>query len=769
MNNKNMQLAKKLLKNHFGYENFRQGQEDIISHILNMEDCLGIMPTGAGKSICYQIPAMIFDGVTIVVSPLISLMKDQVDNLNQVGIPATFINSTLSSFDYAQTINNILNNVYKIIYIAPERLATDSFLNLLKQLNVSMFAIDEAHCVSRWGHDFRPSYTEIANIILNLDTRPVVTAFTATATEVVKEDIIGLLHLQTPFTLTTGFDRPNLYFSVETPINRKQFLFDYVKNNQDQSGIIYCLTRKTVDSIYDDLLEFGIAVSKYHAGMSEKQRTSNQNDFVYDKTCVMVATNAFGMGIDKSNIRYVLHYNMPRDLESYYQEAGRSGRDGDNANCILLFNRSDIVTNKLLIEQGNPNQNHSNEYDKLSDMVDYCNTDKCLRKYLLEYFGESPNFDECDNCGNCNSEIEVTDITTDSKKILSCIKRVNERFGMGLVADVLKGSNSAKIRSLGFDNLSTYGIMKDYSKDTIKNIISFLISEGYIISNGDKYPILSLSNSANDILFKNKSVFIKRKIEKLSFSNNHNKLKNINNNSNMEDLQYDENLFSLLKSVRMSIAKDLHIPPFIVCTDVSLKQMSTFFPLTVESLLQIHGIGTHKVEQYGEIFLNTISNYVLENNIDVSSKSITTDINFDFFDINNDFENIAKTPENSSKTTDIYSNISSKSCDLTSIIKEKKEETHITTYNLYNSGKSIDEIANIRGLTKTTIENHLLKCYENDLDIDLTRCVNTQYENDIISAITKLGSEKLKPLKEILPDEVSYFDIKYYVLKFSKN
>lgn len=722
MNNKNMQLAKELLKKHFGYENFRQGQEDIISHILNMEDCLGIMPTGAGKSICYQIPAMIFDGVTIVVSPLISLMKDQVDNLNQVGIPATFINSTLSSFDYAQTINNVLNNVYKIIYIAPERLATDSFLNLLKQLNVSMFAIDEAHCVSRWGHDFRPSYTEIANIILNLDTRPVVTAFTATATEIVKEDIIGLLHLQTPFTLTTGFDRPNLYFSVETPINRKQFLSDYVKNNQDKSGIIYCLTRKTVDSIYDDLLEFGIAVSKYHAGMSEKQRTSNQNDFVYDKTCVMVATNAFGMGIDKSNIRYVLHYNMPRDLESYYQEAGRSGRDGDNANCILLFNRSDIVTNKLLIEQGNPNQNHSNEYEKLNDMVDYCNTDKCLRKYLLEYFGETPDFDECDNCGNCNSEIEVTDITTDSKKILSCIRRMNERFGMGLVTDVLKGSNSAKIRSLGFDSLSTYGLMKDYSKDTIKNIISFLISEGYIISTGDKYPILSLSASASDILFKNKSVFIKKKIEKISTSTNHNKTKNTNNNFSIENLQYDENLFALLKSVRMEIAKNLHVPPFIVCADISLKQMSTFFPLTVESLLKIHGIGAHKVEQYGEVFLNAISNYVMENNIDFSS-----------------------------------------------IVKEKKEETHITTYNLYNSGKSIDEIANIRELTKTTIENHLLKCYENDLDIDLTKCINTQYENDIISAITKLGSEKLRPLKDILPEEVSYFDIKYYVLKFSKN
>ena len=367
------------------------------------------------------------------------------------------------------------------------------------------------------------------------------------------------------------------------------------------------------------------------------------------------------------------------------------------------------------------------------------------------------------NRGNCNSEIEITDITTDSQKILSCIKRMNERFGMGLVTDVLRGSNSSKIKSLGFDTLSTYGIMKDYSKDTIKNIISFLISEGYIISNGDKYPVLLLSASSNDILFKNKSVFIKRKIEKIPPSNNHNKLKNSNNNYNIEDLQYDENLFTLLKSVRMEISKNLHIPPFIVCADVSLKQMSTFFPLTVESLLQIHGIGAHKVEQYGEIFLKTISNYVIENNIDISSKPIIHSSTSCSSDVNKDFNNVKKSLKTSNKIVNISSPSSS-----TSIIKEK-EETHITTYNLYSSGKSIDEIANIRELTKTTIENHLLKCYENNLDIDLTKCVNTQYENDIISAISKLGCEKLRPLKEILPDAVSYFDIKYYVLKFSKN
>ena len=737
--NSQLQNAKALLNKFFGYENFRPGQEEIIKHILNNEDCLGIMPTGAGKSICYQIPAMLFDGITIVVSPLISLMKDQVDSLNQVGIPATFINSTLTSSEYSQTIINILHNVYKIIYIAPERLDTDSFLNLLKQLNISMFAIDEAHCVSRWGHDFRPTYTEIANVILNLKVRPVVTAFTATATELVKDDIINLLHLKEPFTLTTGFDRPNLYFSVETPENRKDFIYKYVKEHSNESGIIYCLTRKTVDNIYDNLLKLGISVSKYHAGMTEKQRTLNQDDFVYDRTSVMVATNAFGMGIDKSNIRYVVHYNMPRDLESYYQEAGRAGRDGDFSDCILLFSRADIVTNKLLIEQGNPYGEHFSEYQKLNEMVDYCNTDKCLRKYLLEYFGETPSFTQCDNCSNCNSEIEKTDITIDSKKILSCIKRMHERFGMGLVTDVLKGTNSAKIRNFGFDTLSTYGIMKDYSKDTIKSLISFLVSEGYINYVGDKYPILTLDISANDVLFKNKSVFIKRKIEKSKVQS---KKTNVLLNS-----EYDENLFNILKSVRMEIASNLHIPPFIVCTDVSLKEMSTFYPLTVESLLKIHGIGTNKVEQYGEAFLSAISKYVLENNIDVEEHL-------------KKFSNYNSVSQNARQSS---SETRTKKQE-----KPHKEDTKIVSYNLFKEGKSIDEIVALRKLTKNTIENHLLACFEDGLDINLDNYLHTEYKAQICSAIKLLGTEKLKPLKEYLPDEVSYFDIKYYIIEMEK-
>lgn len=693
------------------------GQEEIIKHIVNGEDCLGVMPTGAGKSICYQIPAMYFDGITVVISPLISLMKDQVDSLSSVGISATYINSTLSTRDYMQTIENAKHGMYKIIYIAPERLASESFIALLNTLNISMIAIDEAHCVSQWGHDFRQSYLDISKVVASLSKRPVITAFTATATEIVKQDIINLLKLSNPFTLTTGFDRANLLFSVQTPENKKDFVLNYLKNevNKNRSGIIYCLTRKIVDSLYNDLLDEGFAVSHYHGGMSDKDRAQNQYDFVYDKTNIMVATNAFGMGIDKSNVRYVIHYNMPKDLESYYQEAGRSGRDGDYAECILLFSRADIVKNKFLIEQ-TPG-NHSIEYSKLNDIVDYCNTDKCLRKYILEYFGETPSFDNCSYCSNCNSETQITDITLDSQKILSCIKRMGERFGSGVVADVLRGSKSSKILQLGFNNLSTYGIMSDYSKDTLKDIISFLISEGYIKSVGDKYPILTLEDKANDVLFKNKPVTIKRKIEKTA-----NKDKILTN--------YDTELFEILKTLRHNIADSLNVPPFLVFADTSLKEMCTYYPQTEDAFSNISGVGANKLEKYGSYFIETIKSYAENHTLhDVPATKI-----------------LASTK-----------------------ILIPKIDTKIVSYDLYNEGKTIEEIAKIRNLTRQTIEGHLVKCFELDMDIDLEKEIQTQYENDIYEAIKKVGTEKLKAIKEVLPNEVTYLDIRYYIAKLNKN
>lgn len=711
-----MNEAQNILKKYFGYENFRPGQEEIIGHILNHEDVLGIMPTGAGKSVCYQVPAMILEGVTIVISPLISLMKDQVDSLNEIGIPATFINSTLSYNNYEQTIENIVHDVYKIIYVAPERLNSDTFLNLLNKINISMVTIDEAHCVSQWGHDFRPSYCEIANMILNLKKRPIVSAFTATATELVKNDIVNLLHLENPYCLTTGFDRKNLKFSVENPSDKFEFIENYLESHKNEAGIIYCLTRKNVDNVFDKLSDLGLLVSRYHGGMTEKQRRLSQEDFTFDRTNIMVATNAFGMGIDKSNIRYVIHYNMPKDLESYYQEAGRGGRDGEKADCILLFSRSDIVTNKVLIESIPSGTSHYQEYEKLNDMVDYCNTDKCLRKYILEYFGETTDFDNCGNCSNCLDDSELTDITADTQKVLSCIKRMNERFGSSMVVDVLRGSKGSRILSLGFDSLSTYGIMKDYPKDSLRDLISYLITEGYIKSIGDKYPVLMLTPLSNDVLFNGAKVYTKLKLNKAESKSASSK-----DQTNTTQTKFDENLFAILSDLRKKIANENFIAPFIVFSDVSLKQMSTFYPTDAENMLKIEGVGLNKLVKYGNVFIEAISDYVSKNNIDVPDLATTKK---------------AKTP---------------------------KQDTKLVSYEMFSNGMSIEDIVNERGLTRITIEGHLIDCLEKGMDLNLEKYVHTEYRDEILKVIHEIGTEKLKPIKEALPEEVSYFDIRYYV------
>jgi ATP-dependent DNA helicase RecQ len=584
----------RILQEYFGYSEFRPGQERIIDEILSGHDVVGIMPTGAGKSLCFQVPALALEGTAIVISPLISLMKDQVDTLNEMGIKAAFINSSLNLQEFRNITLKAKNGEYKLLYIAPERLETESFWELLSQMNISIIAVDEAHCISEWGHDFRPSYTKIADMIAKLPKRPAVAALTATATTQVKQDIVRLLKLQKPYILITGFDRENLYFEVDKPANKFDFLLKYIKKNGANSGIVYCSTRKTVDTVCKKLNEHGITASRYHAGLSDEERIANQEAFIFDKVQVIVATNAFGMGIDKSNIRYVIHYNMPKTMENYYQEAGRAGRDGESAECLLFYSAADVITNRLLIENGSSNVDKTNEYKKLQEMVDYCNTDGCLRKYILSYFGEDHFPNGCDHCGNCVGNLERTDITIEAQKILSCMKRTGERFGSGIITDVLRGSGSEKLKTMGFDKLPTFGLMKEYSKETIKEIIAYLIAENFIDVKGDKYPILALNAKAYSLLKGEDKLYIKRIIAKEA------------QKAKKPVHKMNNDLFEKLRGLRRVIAEEMKVPPFIVFSDTTLKDMCTKLPVTCEEMLTVSGVGKFKLEKYGDRFIEVI-------------------------------------------------------------------------------------------------------------------------------------------------------------------
>ena len=706
-----------LLKQYFGYDDFRNGQREIIEHILKGTDVLAIMPTGAGKSICYQIPSLVFDGITIVISPLISLMKDQVDALAESGIKAAYINSSLSLNQLRNVVANAKMGMYKLIYVAPERLETDSFLELIQSIKISMVAVDEAHCVSQWGHDFRPSYTKIVKTLSVLPKRPVMAAFTATATPQVKDDIIKLLKLDRPYSLTTGFDRENLYFEVIKPEDKFTQLLKYLNDNKDNSGIIYASTRKTVESLCEKLNKKGYLAARYHAGLSENERTKNQENFLFDRIPIMIATNAFGMGIDKSNISFVIHYNMPKNMEGYYQEAGRAGRDGERAECILLYSASDIITNKFLIENGGENTDKTGDYQKLNEIVDYCNTDKCLRAYVLDYFGEKDTNEHCGNCSNCNNDIERTDITLEAQKIMSCIKRMGERFGSIVVADVLRGGNTEKIRAMGFDKLTTYGIMREYHKDTIKELISFLIAEDYITLDGGQYPVLALNKSAYEVLQGSKSVAIKRLIIKQKTSNN-------------ENITADKVLFEILRAIRKQIADEHNVPPFVVFADAALNDMCRKYPTSGEDMLKVSGVGAFKLEKYGEQFISAIKSYVDENSIEVD-----------------DYAYVNPRRERASKSG------------------EPKIDTRMATYELYTNGLGIHEIAATRGLTSNTIEGHLVDCLEKGLQVDFEKFISKELEPQIVEAIKQHGSKGLKPIKEVLPEEVTYGAIRFMIFK----
>ena len=583
--------ARQILQKFYGYEDFRPGQKKVVESLLNKNDTVAIMPTGAGKSICFQIPALLFEGVTLAISPLISLMKDQVDSLRQLGIAAVYINSSVSKAQLYKDLQDISAGFYKIIYIAPERLTSEYLPDSFKNLNISMVAVDEAHCLSQWGHDFRPSYRNILNFTNSLRIKPIISAFTATATPEVKTDIINLLGLKQPNVFVTGFDRPNLYFSVLRGEVKDKFVIDYVKKHQDEAGIIYVGTRKDVDALQVLLEIKGIKAGRYHAGMTDEERNQMQEDFLYDNLSVMVATNAFGMGIDKPNVRYVIHYNMPKNMEAYYQEAGRAGRDGLSGNCILLYSPQDTQLQKFLISKSTESEIRQQlEYKRLQSMVDYCHTPQCLRAFILHYFGEFDVEEHCDNCSNCKLEGELIDITIDAQKVLSCVYRMHERFGVKMIAEVLKGSKSAKIKQFNFERLSTYGLMKERKLKDISDLILRLSAMQYLDITESQYPVVTLNELSWQVLRGQKKVWQKMVIVKKAKAKGE--------------------LFEALRSLRKELATKEKLPPYMIFSDATLTQMATDKPTDLELMKNIRGVGEFKLQKYGEEFLTVIKSYI---------------------------------------------------------------------------------------------------------------------------------------------------------------
>ncbi len=611
LRNMNFQTPEEALKVLFGYDAFRTGQKDIIENILSGRDVLAVMPTGAGKSICYQIPAMILPGVTLVISPLISLMQDQVSALREIGVSCAFINSSLSGSAYFNTIQRAEYGEYKIIYVAPERLLTEEFLQLAKSLSISMVTVDEAHCISQWGQDFRPSYVKIAEFIEALPNRPIVSAFTATATRVVRDDICSSLKLQDPFHLVTGFDRENLFFQIERPDSKDQFILNYIRKNPNDSGIIYCATRKNVEALYETLNRQGIPAAKYHGGMGAEERKKMQEDFVYDYTKIVVATNAFGMGIDKSNVRFVIHYNMPSSMENYYQEAGRAGRDGLDAKCILLFSTQDIAIQHFLLER--KDRSHLEPEDisvvqaqderRLQQMEKYCYTTECLRNYILKYFGEEPK-GPCENCGNCLHEFETIDMTEEAKKIINCVYELRGRFGRTVVLDTVAGANTAKLREINAVSLKSYGVLASSNKKLLRRLMEQMVLEGYLVI-GD-YQVVKLGD-IQPLRDPDTKIFVKITDDD-KVKEKPKKTKTSKSAAAGPDSLTPEGvqLFEQLRQLRLTIAREEHMPPYIIFADKTLVDMAYKSPKTKEEMLMVSGVGENKFGKYGERFLEVI-------------------------------------------------------------------------------------------------------------------------------------------------------------------
>lgn len=611
-----------ILKNYFGYDSFRDGQEKIISTTLSGRDALAIMPTGAGKSLCYQIPALLLPGITLVISPLISLMQDQVKSLNEAGIRAAYINSSLTEGQINKALSLAARGVYKIIYVAPERLETQTFLSFALHTPISMVTVDEAHCISQWGQDFRPSYLKIVDFVDQLPGAPVLSAFTATATEIVRNDIVRILKLKNPELVVTGFDRQNLYYQVEHLAGRQKdaFVQNYIQAHPNESGIIYCATRKNVDTLYEKLLKLGISVTRYHAGMDNTVRKNNQEDFIYDRTQIVIATNAFGMGIDKSNVRFVIHYNMPQSMENYYQEAGRAGRDGEPAKCILLFSAQDVIISKMLLSNKNfeemtfseAEQIKHQDASRLQAMEEYCMTTSCLRNYILEYFGEKTEA-PCGNCGNCQKEFLEIDMTEDAKWVIKCILEMHERYGIAAVTGTLLGSKRARLKEIGADSYSSYGALKGRSEGDLRLLLRQMVSLGYLIQTEGEYSVLKLGD-IEAFQDKNVNITIKKFEEKPSVSSRSQRFASSSGKAGQTARERTD-LFEKLRLLRLQIAKEEAVPPYIVFTDKTLVDMCDKLPKTEAEMLDVSGVGQNKLKKYGKRFLEEITSFQEQNSL----------------------------------------------------------------------------------------------------------------------------------------------------------